>query len=59
MYDKLEEGSALRGLKVIDMGQMVAEDKHVYVANLPNYMDEKAELVRCMKIQKADDDGFA
>lgn len=24
MYDKLEEGSALRGLKVIDMGQMVA-----------------------------------
>lgn len=24
MYDKLEKGSALRGLKVIDMGQMVA-----------------------------------
>lgn len=37
-----------------DMGQMVAEDKHVYVANLPNYMDEKAELVRCMKIKKSD-----
>lgn len=36
------------------MGQMVAEDKHVYVANLPNYMDEKAKLVRCMKIQKSD-----
>lgn len=37
-----------------DMAQMVAEDKNMYVANLTNYMDEEAELLRCMTIDKAD-----
>lgn len=37
-----------------DMAQMVAEDRNVYVANLPEYMDEKAEVVRCMTIDKSD-----
>ena len=37
-----------------DMAQMVAEDRNVYVANLTEYMDEKAEVVRCMTIDKSD-----
>lgn len=37
-----------------DMAQMVAENRNVYVANLPEYMDEKAEVVRCMTIDKSD-----
>lgn len=37
-----------------DMAQMVAEDKNHYVANLPEYMDEKTEVVRCMIIPKTE-----
>ena len=37
-----------------DMAQMVTENKNMYVANLTNYMNEKAELLRCMTIDKAD-----
>ena len=36
------------------MAQMVAEDKNHYVANLPEYMDEKTEVVRCMIIPKTE-----